>query len=345
LIRGNYDQPGEVVSPGTPKAVFAFSDSLPKNRLGLAQWMIAPDNPLTSRVIVNRIWQQFFGKGIVTTPHDFGLQGNLPSHPELLDYLAYELMQNDWDLRHLIRMIVNSRTYKQSSTVTKEKRILDPDNVYLSRGPAHRLTAEMIRDQALAAAYLLDTSVGGPSVKPWQPEGLWEEKTSSTHLLRSYEPDMGTSRYRRSMYTFVRRTSMHPMMEIFDAPTRSVCVAKRQNTNSPVQALVLLNDPQFIEASRLLAEKMMTQYHDPAERISLGYQRLCSKKITGEKLRELTGFYEEEKRRFEKDDRNAQSYVSIGQYATDFDDQITELAALTLTFNTIMNLDDFYYKR
>ncbi|MBK8505240.1 MAG: DUF1553 domain-containing protein [Saprospiraceae bacterium] len=286
-----------------------------------------------------------FSKGIVTTPHDFGLQGNLPSHPELLDYLAFEIVQNDWDLRHLIRTIVNSKTYKQSSEVSKGKRILDPDNVYLSRGPANRLTAEMIRDQALAAAFLLDTTVGGPSVKPWQPEGLWEEKTSSTHLLQSYVPDTGANRYRRSMYTFVRRTSMHPMMEIFDAPTRSVCVAKRQNTDSPVQALVLLNEPQFIEAARCLAEKMLVQCHDPAERISMAYQRLCSKKITEEKLFELTEFYEEEKKRFKENEVGARSYVSIGQYAPDFDGQTAELASLTLTFNTIMNLDDFYYKR
>ncbi|MCB0688848.1 MAG: DUF1553 domain-containing protein [Saprospiraceae bacterium] len=344
LLRGNYNQRGENVTPATPKVVFPFSDTLSKNRLGLAQWIVSPDNPLTARVYVNRIWQQFFGRGIVTTAHDFGVQGSLPTHPELLDFLAFEFVQEGWDIRALIKKIILSKTYQQSSTVSKDKWSKDPENRWLSRGPSFRLTAEMVRDQALSASYLLDTTSGGPSVKPWQPEGLWKEKTSSTHLLRAYVPDTGTQRYRRSLYTFVRRTSMHPMMEIFDAPTRSVCTVKRQSTESPQQALVLLNDPEFVEACRTLADHLLSNSKDPVQRIKLAYVRLCNKEIDQFKLDKLLQFYREEKERFRGDQSGAEAYVSVGQYAPVSDD-VVDLAATTLMVNTIINLDDFYFKR
>lgn len=345
LMRGDYNQKGEIVEAGTPQAILPFPDSLPKNRLGLAKWIISNENPLTARVIINRLWQQFFGRGIVESSHDFGVQGRLPTHPELLDFLAYQFREDGWDLQKVIKQIVLSRTYRQTSQISEMKRNSDPENTWYSRGPKLRLTAEMIRDQALAAGSLLDHTIGGPSVKPWQPEGLWKEKTSSTHLLRSYEPDTGADRYRRSLYTFVRRTSMHPMMEIFDAPTRSVCTVKRQSTETPQQALVLLNDPQFIEASRVLAEKMLKEFATPKDRIERAYLRLCSKNIDQQKLESILAFYQEERNRFLRFPEDAISYVTIGQYPPIIDNTVVELAATTLVVNTIMNLDDFYLKR
>jgi hypothetical protein len=345
LIRGNYDQPGEEVRPSAPTAVMSFSDSFPKNRLGLANWLIDKSNPLTSRVFVNRLWQHFFGRGIVSTPHDFGLQGQLPTHPKLLDYLAYQFMNKGWDVKAMVKEIVMSRTYRQTSQATKDAVARDPENLFLSRGPSARLSAEMLRDQALAASSLLSYEVGGPSVKPYQTEGLWREKTSSTHLLRAYVPDEGSARYRRSVYTFVRRTSMHPMMEIFDAPTRSVCTVERQTTDSPVQALVLLNDPQFIEAARVLAEIELKTGNSPREQIASAYFKLCGRSISPAKLTELLRLYEEEKDRFSQDQANARAYVNIGQYRPDAGLKSDELAATTLVVNTIMNLDDFYMKR
>jgi hypothetical protein len=345
LIRGNYDQPGEEVYPSAPVAIMAFSDSLPQNRLGLANWLVDSRNPLTGRVFVNRIWQQFFGRGIVSTPHDFGLQGQLPSHPELLDYLAYQFIAKGWDVKALVKEIVMSNTYRQTSETSKEKFSKDPENLYLSRGPSGRLSAEILRDQALTGASLLNKQIGGPSVKPYQPEGLWEEKTSSTHLLRAYISDEGAAKYRRSLYTFVRRTSMHPMMEIFDAPTRSVCTVQRQTTDSPVQSLVLLNDPQFIEAARTLAENELKTEKVVEDQLASAYYKLCGRSISPEKLTELLTLYEEEKDRFSKDMDHADEYINIGQFPPDPELKREELAALTLAVNTIMNLDDFYMKR
>ncbi|NND33826.1 MAG: DUF1553 domain-containing protein [Saprospiraceae bacterium] len=345
LQRGNYDQPGLLVGPGTPKSVFAFKPSLPNNRLGLARWLLDPQNPLTSRVIVNRYWQHFFGTGLVPTSHDFGLQGQLPTHPELLDYLAYHFIQDGWNLKKLLKSIVMSEVYCQTSATNAKLLSIDPGNTLLSRGPSKRLTAEMLRDQALQASGLLVKSVGGPSVKPWQPPGLWEEKTSSTHILRAYEPDQGENRYRRSLYTFVRRTSMHPMMEIFDAPTRSVCVSKRQETNSPLQALVLLNDPQFVEAACILAQNQMNTKSSVPEMISAAYLHLCSREISEKKLDQLSTLYEEEYANFSDRKHAARDYLASVQYPLEKDVNPAALASLSLVVNSIMNLDDFYMKR
>ena len=215
LDRGVYDQPREKVGPGMPSAVFAFTDALPENRLGLSQWLLDKENPLTSRVAVNRFWQQYFGRGIVTTPTDFGYQGALPSHPALLDWLAVEFVESGWDMKHLQRLIVTSSTYKQSSHPRDSLEAIDPENVLLARGPRYRLTAEMIRDNALAASGLLVRTVGGPSVKPYQPEGLWIEKGTFSAMLLTYEPDEGDGLYRRSLYTFIKRTSPPPSMIAF----------------------------------------------------------------------------------------------------------------------------------
>ncbi len=250
LKRGAYDAPGERVEPGTPASLPPFAGSWPRNRLGLAQWLTDPKHPLTARVAVNRWWQSLFGRGIVATPEDFGSQGQLPSHPELLDWLSRTFIDSGWDVKHLMRLIVTSATYRQSSDVPADLLAKDPDNVLLARGPRFRLSAEMIRDGALASAGLLVETIGGPPVKPYQPPGLWEEKSGLT-----YQRDQGAGSHRRSLYSFWKRTSPPPSMLTFDATTREVCAVKRQSTATPLQALVLLNDPQFIEAARALAQR------------------------------------------------------------------------------------------
>ncbi|HTD88350.1 MAG TPA: DUF1553 domain-containing protein, partial [Candidatus Binatia bacterium] len=249
LKRGAYDAHAEEVEPGTPDAIMPMDPSLPRNRLGLAKWLADPQNPLTARVMVNRYWQMFFGRGIVVTGEDFGSQGQLPTHPELLDWLAKHFMDSRLDLKALAKTIVMSATYRQSSQASPELLARDPENRLLARGPKNRLTAEMLRDNALAASGLLVRKIGGPSVKPYQPEGLWEEKSGGW----KYEADKGEGLYRRSMYTYWKRASQHPMMITFDAAERNTCVVRRQTTSTPLQALVLLNDPQFVEAAEKLA--------------------------------------------------------------------------------------------
>lgn len=345
LNRGNYDEPTEAVEAGTPASMLPFDSAYPPNRLGLAQWMLHPDHPLTSRVIANRLWQQFFGNGLVNTPHDLGIQGSLPTHPKLLDWLAATLMEEHWNIQELQRRIVLSATYRQSSQSNPLLQEKDPDNLLLARGPSYRLPAEMIRDNALAASDLLFEKVGGPSVKPLQPPGLWQEKTSSTHILRKYEPDAGQAQYRRSLYTFVRRTSPHPAMTAFDAPNRSVCTAKRQYTNTPMQALVLLNDPQFVEASRYLAQATLALDSELDQGIAWAFRRLTGVEIDGNQLNILTDLFQEELTRFAKTPIDAEAYGSIGQAALAEGLDPARLASMTVVVNTIMNFDDFYMKR
>ena len=345
LARGNYDQPGEKVLPGVLKNIWSFSDTLKKNRLDLVKWLLDPEHPLTSRVTVNRFWQQFFGQGLVNTSHDFGLQGSLPTHPELLDLLAIRFIESGWNVKEMQKLIVMSSTYQQSSKVSLAVREKDPANTLLSRGPSYRLPAEMIRDNALAASGLLSEKVGGPSVKPVQPKGLWREKTSSTYILRAYEPDTGSARYRRSLYTFLRRTSPHPAMTAFDAPNRSVCTAQRQRTNTPLQALVLLNDPQFVEASRELAEEVLSTFNQTEDQINHAFRLLTGRKPSQNKKEQLLDLYREERERFSKEQEAARQFLSIGQYPFDATLEIESLASMTLVVNTIMNYDEFYMKR
>ena len=275
LDRGVYDAPGERVYPAAPSSILPFDDTFAANRLGLANWLFDERHPLTSRVAVNRYWQLFWGKGLVETTEDFGNQGALPSHPDLLDWLAREFMESGWDVRALQKHIVMSAAYRQRSNISQEKRNADPENTWLSRGPRRRLSAEMLRDQALAASGLLVREVGGPSVKPYQPPGLWAEKSEFT-VLNEYVPDEGPGRYRRTMYTFWRRTSPPPAMILFDSPTRDNCVVRRQHTNTPFQALVLLNDPQFVEAARALAARVIhAQPGDSEGQLVLAYRLLA----------------------------------------------------------------------
>ena len=346
LDRGQYDAHGEEVFPHTPEQLPALPSSLPKNRLGLAQWLVHPDHPLTARVTVNRYWQMIMGRGLVKTPDDFGSQGALPSHPELLDWLAVDFMQSGWDVKALVKKIVMSATYQQSSQVAPEKRNADPENVFLARGPSFRLSAEMIRDQALAASGLLVREIGGPSVKPYQPPGLWSEKNTFSVILRYYVQDHGDKLYRRSMYTFWRRTSTPPNMATFDAPTRDFCTVRRQRTSTPLQALVLLNDPQFVEAARVLGERMLKEGGESLrEQIVFAYRRLTGKQPLEENLDLLEQFFEQEYAALKEEPDRATAFLEVGEYALDEGLEPCLLAASSMTAHAIMNLDAFIFKR
>ena len=346
LDRGIYDQPREQVEPGTPERLGGFPENLPPNRLGLAEWILSPDNPLTARVTVNRYWQLYFGQGIVNTPQDFGNQGALPTHPALLDWLALTFVDSGWDVKALQRLIVTSATYRQSSKASPERLAQDPSNALLARGPRHRLSAEMIRDNALAASGLLVNKVGGPSVKPYQPPGLWIEKGNFSAALLRYEPDTGDDLYRRSLYTFIRRTSPPPSMTVFDAPDRTTCMVQRQNTNTPLQALVLMNDPQYVEAARMLAERMQREGGADLEaQIAYGFRLTTGRHPTSAEVDLLARFYEAEHTNFTTTPARADSLLAVGEYPRDPTLSKTETAALAMLAGLLINHDEAYTKR
>jgi len=345
LDRGTYDAPLEQVYPATPVSILPYDETLPLNRLGLARWLFDERHPLTSRVAVNRYWQLFFEKGLVATPEDFGNQGALPSHPQLLDWLAMAFIKSEWDVRAVQKMIVMSATYRQRSIISKEKREADPENTWLSRGPRHRLSAEMLRDQALAASGLLVRKVGGPGVKPYQPPGLWAEKSEFT-ILREYVPDTGPDQYRRAMYTFWRRTSPPPAMILFDAPTRDNCIVRRQQTSTPFQALVLLNDPQFVEAARVLAQRIMAEHKgDVSKQIALGYRLLTGTQPEKETLSLLIELFNSQAQGFKNQRQEASDLLSVGNAPIQEGLDRTELAAMTVVSNTIMSFQESVYKQ
>ena len=268
LVRGAYDRPGDRVDPGIPSVLPPLTAGAPRNRLGLARWMVDPSNPLTARVAVNRFWQNAFGVGLVKTVEDFGSQGEWPSHPELLDWLATEFVRTGWDMKAIQKTIVLSATYRQASRITPELLQRDPENRLLARGPRVRLSAEMLRDQALAISGLMVDKIGGPSVKPYQPAGLWKELSGGD----DYKPDTGPGLHRRSLYTYWKRTAPPPMMMNFDAAGRETCVVREQRTNTPLQALNLMNDVTYLEAARRMAERMMREGgQTPASRIAYGF--------------------------------------------------------------------------
>ena len=346
LDRGNYANPTEPVSYGTPRAVLSFPEELPKNRLGLAQWLTNENNPLTARVTVNRYWQMIFGRGLVETPQDFGIQGALPSHPALLDYLAVVFMESGWDVRALLKLILTSATYQQSSVATTELKEKDPYNILLGRGPSHRLQAEMIRDNALAASGLLVRKIGGPSVRPYQPDGLWIDKGNFSNKLLRYRPTMGDSLYRRSMYTFVKRTSPHPAMVAFDAPDRSVCIVKRENTNTPLQALVLMNDPQFMEAAKALAIRVQKEANGSIEdQTSLAFRLLTGRKATADELTVFSDLFNWQVEKFSTDTKAINEILSVGQLEIEKNFKNKNTAALTAVISTMISHDEFYTKR
>ena len=344
LDRGAYDAPTDQVYPTTPVSVMEFPDDLPRNRLGLAQWLIDEDNPLTARVAVNRYWQLLFGRGIVKTSDDFGNQGELPSHPELLDWLAIRFRESGWDVKALLRMLVVSATYQQSSVATPEMLEKDYENVWLAHGPSYRMPAEMIRDNALVASGLFADTIGGPSVKPYQPEGLWQEL--ATRNATEYVQDTGANLYRRGLYTVWKRSSPPPSMNSFDASDKYLCTVKRQKTNTPLQALVLLNDPQYVEAARVLAERMIKEGGKPLEaQIRFGFKALTSREPDDRELALLKELYQEEQTAFSQAPAQADSLLTVGEHPRDTNLPADELAALTVVANTLINYDEAVYKR
>ncbi|CAN5834960.1 DUF1553 domain-containing protein [soil metagenome] len=344
LDRGEYDAPKEEVQANTPAKLVAFDQKQPKNRLGLSEWLLSPKHPLTSRVSVNRFWAMCFGNGLVSSVDDFGNQGALPTHPELLDWLAVHFMESGWDTKALLKLMVTSATYRQASVPSAEAREKDPGNILFSRAPSYRLSAEMIRDNALAASGLLVPKIGGPSVYPYQPEGIWE--ALATRNLTTYKQGTGEDLYRRSLYTVWKRSSPPPSMMNFDAPDRYLCVVKRQKTATPLQSLVLLNDPQYVEASRKLAERMMQEGGaKPEQRITYAFKALTSRAPRPKELTLLQQLYAEELADFRKKPERVPELLSVGEAARDTALNAEELATCTIIASTIMNFDEFVMKR
>ena len=342
LDRGMYDAPTEEVQPDIPEAVMPWKEEFPRNRLGLTQWLFDTDNPLTSRVFVNRLWQMHFGQGLVKTSDDFGNQGSLPSHPELLDWLAVEFMESGWDIKNIHKLMVMSATYQQSSELTPELLEIDSENVLLARGPSRRMTAEMVRDNALAISGLLSSKIGGPSAYPYQPEGLWDEISNKPWRYR-YKQEPGEGLYRRSLYTVWKRTSAPPSMQIFDVGDRSVCTVKRRQTSTPLQALVLLNDPQFVEASYIIAENIIEEVNDNSRAQLKQAFQLSTGRIPQEReLTVLQKFLTDELARFSAQKEDAIAYLDMGETKIKPKSDPIEVAALATVINGIMNTSEGY---
>jgi Protein of unknown function (DUF1553)/Protein of unknown function (DUF1549)/Concanavalin A-like lectin/glucanases superfamily/Planctomycete cytochrome C len=344
LNRGQYDRPGEKVTVGVPGVFPALGATLQAaNRLDLANWLVDPQHPLTARVAVNRWWQSYFGTGLVKTVEDFGITGEYPSHPELLDWLATELIRTGWDVKAMQRLIVTSATYRQDSRMSKEALERDPENRLLARGPRYRLSAEGVRDNALAVSGLLVERTGGPSVKPYQPPGLWEDVT--VERRGKYVADKGDGLYRRSMYTFWKRTCPPPGLMTFDAPNREVCVARRATTNTPLQALVLLNDPTYVEAARTLAERMWSKGANAEARLAIGFQHVLARTPTADESRILLEIQAEALARYRADPAAAKKLLDVGDSRMNAELNPSEWAAWATVASIILNLDETITKR
>lgn len=341
LIRGAYDKKGEKVERGVPSILPPLPEGVPNNRLGMAQWLTAPNHPLTARVIVNRYWQQFFGTGIVKTAEDFGAQGVWPTHPELLDWLATEFIRTGWDVKRMHKLMVTSATYRQSSKVSPELLARDPENQLLARGPRFRLDAEVIRDSVLSMSGLLIEREGGKSVKPYQPEGVWEAVAFVGSNTREFKQDSGESLYRRSLYTFWKRTSPPPLLATFDAPSRENCTVRRPRTNTPLQALALMNDKQYVEAARKLAARMMKEGGStPQERLTFGF-RLATARTPGAGEQDvLQRTLQKQLAVYTADKAAAEKLLSYGDSPKIADLDPGEHAAWTMIANLLINLDE-----
>ena len=352
LVRGQYDQPGEVVQPGVPASIGQLTSDAPQNRLGLARWVASGDNPLTARVIVNRLWKHCFGHGLVRTMNDFGTQGEPPTHPQLLDWLASEFGGSGWDVKRLLRLIVTSRTFRQDSRRHGDASF-DPHNRLMSRGPSYRMSAEMIRDQALAVSGLLRRRSGGPSVKPYQPPGLWKEV--SYNAAETYEADRGDGLWRRGLYTWIKRQAPPPSFLAFDGTTREKCTIQRAVTNTPLQSLILLNDPVFVEAARVLAARVLSKQRaeqrsvdkfatapitgtDP--RLTRLVRRVLSRQPDGEEQQLLNGLLQRQRQRFRRTPAEARALLSVGEAPIDSRLDPLELAAWTVVAQAVLNLDE-----
>ncbi|HYP14838.1 MAG TPA: DUF1553 domain-containing protein, partial [Bryobacteraceae bacterium] len=345
LYRGMYDQPREKLSPATPSALPPMPSSMPRNRLGLAQWLVDANNPLTARVTVNRFWQEIFGAGLVKTSEDFGSQGEAPSHPELLDWLAVDFRESGWDVKRFFKQLVMSNAYRQSARTTPVKLKEDPDNRLLSRGPRFRMDAEMIRDYALAASGLLEGTIGGPSVKPYQPDGVWEAVAMQESNTRFYQQDFGSKLYRRSLYTFWKRSAPPSSMEIFNAPSRESCTVRRERTNTPLQALVTLNDPQFIEAARHLAGAAIRERGEDLEgRIDHLAASILGRGLDLRERTVLKAAYRDFFAHYETKPIDAEKLIRTGEAPVASGTTPVEVAALTMVANQLFNLDEVLTK-
>jgi hypothetical protein len=341
LKRGVYDAPGDRVTFGVPDAILPYDTLLYKpGRLGLAQWLTDKKNPLTARVFVNRMWQEFFGKGLVKTSGDFGMQGDMPSHPQLLDWLAVDFIEHDWNVKRLLKQFVMSATYRQSSVTTDSKRKIDPENIFLSRSQRLRFTAEEVRDLLLASSGLLVKEIGGPSSKVYQPAGIWESSTSGRGVLARYEQDHGEKLYRRGLYSFIKRTVPPPGMLIFDASNRDQCEVKRTRTNTPLQALVLMNDPTMLEASRVLAERLMTEKSSDEDKITKAFRSIICRIPTSEERSLMESYFEKEKSIFSRQPDKAKKIILVGEYQHTTVADAAALASLIKTVQMIYNLDE-----
>lgn len=341
LSRGNYDMPGPEVRAGIPKSILPFNPAkYSQNRLGLSRWLLDPANPLTSRVFVNRLWAQFFGRGIVKTVGDFGMQGELPTHPELLDWLAVDFQTHGWNIKRLVKQIVLSATYRQASTVTSASQNIDPENIYLSRMSRIRIPAEQIRDQVLASAGILNPEIGGPSVKTYQPKGLWEVATSGRGSLMNYIQDHNQDLYRRGMYVFIKRTVPPPTMLIFDASNRDQCEVQRGRTNTPLQALVMMNDPHVLESSRVLASRISHEKGSMEEKLTRAFRRIVCRAPKEKELKMLLAYYKSEQESCVKNPKKVQKLMQIGEYKQDKAAVTGSTAAMMLTIQLIFNLEE-----
>lgn len=341
LHRGRYDAPDKAqkVQPDVPAVLPRLPDGAPRNRLGLAQWLVSPENPLTARVVVNRLWQHHFGIGLVKTPDNLGVQSEPPSHPELLDWLATELIQSGWDIQYIQRLIVTSNTYQQRSEVPAEMYQRDPDNRLLARGPRYRLQSEALRDNALAISGLLIDKIGGPSVMPYQPAGLWEELAGGAH--DDYTQGHGDDLYRRSLYTYRKRTVPHPSMATFDAPSWEICQVKRARTNTPLQALAMLNDVTYMEASRKFAERILTEGGKSEDaKLGFGFRAATGRAATADELAVLRASLRKYQARFRQSPAAAEEYVKHGESARNQSLDVVDLAAHTAVASIILNMDE-----
>jgi hypothetical protein len=337
LMRGNFQTPGEEVQPDTPAAFKPFPKDKPKNRLGLAHWLTDPDHPLVSRVTVNRFWSQLFGFGIVKSMGDFGKQGTFPTHPDLLDWLAAEFVESGWDVKALLKKIVMSSTYRQTSDNDNRYAEIDPQNKLLWRSLRYRLMAEEIRDSALSVSGLLNPKVGGRPVNPYQPAGYYNGKFGW-----KWPESKGGDLYRRGMYTFWRRTTPYPTFLIFDAQDRSECVVERPRTNTPLQALTTMNDPQFVEAARVYGQKLILEGPKETDaRLVYAFKRTLARPPEAAELAELKKLHDEQKELFTKDAKSAEALVKTGKFARPTDIDVVEHATWTALANVLMNLDEF----
>ena len=340
LSRGEYDLPaGEPLQPNTFSVMGAFPADAPRNRLGLSQWLTSRQHPLVARVLINRFWQQVFGHGLVRTPEDFGLQGQQPTHPQLLDWLAVELQDSGWDLKHMLRLMVTSRTFQQSSA--RRSDVSDPENLLFARGPSHRLDAEVIRDIGLWASGLLDPEMGGEGVKPYQPAGLWEALMHPASNTKSYVPDDGQKIYRRSLYVYWKRTSPHPMMTLFDAPSRESSCVRRSRTNTSLQSLALFNETQRVEMARVLAERLIHEAQQDAERLNRLFRLIASRTPSERERAACMTLLESMRERYSAAGAQADAValISTGNAARDQALNPAEHAAWTQLASTVLASD------